>query len=93
MANQATQVIHISKESNAATVAELIVAAVRERREVEVLAVGAAAAGQMMLALANARANLSRDNIMIVFTPFFAEVEVNGLATTAVRMQLNDLRS
>jgi len=78
-------VIKVSAKSRSTAVAGAIAGVIREHRYAEVQAIGAGAVNQAVKALAIARGYLARDNIDIVFTPFFTEVDIDGQERTAVR--------
>lgn len=81
-------IIKVSARSRSTAVAGAIAAVIREHRYAEVQAIGAGAVNQAVKALAIARGYLSRDEIDIIFTPFFTEVEIDGQERTAVRFQV-----
>lgn len=78
-------VIKVSAKSRSTAVAGAIAGVMREYRFAEVQAIGAGAVNQAVKALAIARGYLSGDQIDIVFTPFFTEVDIDGQERTAVR--------
>lgn len=80
-----SDVIKVSAKSRSTAVAGAIAGVIREHRYAEVQAIGAGAVNQAVKALAIARGYLSRDEIDIVFTPFFTEVTIDGQERTAVR--------
>ena len=57
----------------------------RQHHSAEVQAIGAGAVNQAVKALAIARGYLERDEIDIVTTPYFTEVDIDGQERTAVR--------
>src|SRR5687768_2816846 len=71
-------VIKVSAKSRSTAVAGAIAAVIREHRYAEVQAIGAGAVNQAVKALAIARGYLSGDEIDIVCTPFFTEVDIDG---------------
>jgi stage V sporulation protein S len=81
-------VIKVSAKSRSTAVAGAIAAVIREHRYAEVQAIGAGAVNQAVKALAIARGYLSRDEIDIIFTPFFTEVDIEGQERTAVRFRV-----
>jgi stage V sporulation protein S len=85
-------VIKVSAKSRSTAVAGAIAAVVREHRYAEVQAIGAGAVNQAVKALAIARGYLQGDEIDIVCTPFFTEVDIEGQERTAVRF-IVELRS
>jgi stage V sporulation protein S len=78
-------VIKVSAKSRSTAVAGAIAAVIREHRYAEVQAIGAGAVNQAVKALAIARGYLTGDQIDIVCTPFFTEVDIEGQERTAVR--------
>jgi stage V sporulation protein S len=78
-------VIKVSAKSRSTAVAGAIAAVMRERRYAEVQAIGAGAVNQAVKALAIARTYLEQDNIDLMCTPFFKEVDIEGNERTAVR--------
>lgn len=80
--------IKVSAKSRSTAVAGAIAAVIREHRYAEVQAIGAGAVNQAVKALAIARGYLSRDEIDIIFTPFFTEVDIDGQERTAVRFKV-----
>ena len=80
--------IKVSARSRSTAVAGAIAAVMREHRYAEVQAIGAGAVNQAVKALAIARGYLSRDEIDIIFTPYFTEVDIDGQERTAVRFSV-----
>lgn len=78
-------VIKVSAKSRSTAVAGAIAAVIREHRYAEVQAIGAGAVNQAVKALAIARGYLTGDEIDIVCTPYFTEVDIDGQERTAVR--------
>lgn len=78
-------VIKVSARSRSTAVAGAIAAVIREHRYAEVQAIGAGAVNQAVKALAIARGYLEGDQIDIVCTPYFTEVDIEGQERTAVR--------
>jgi stage V sporulation protein S len=78
-------VIKVSAKSRSTAVAGAIAAVMRESRYAEVQAIGAGAVNQAVKALAIARGYLDGDQIDIVCTPYFTEVDIEGQERTAVR--------
>lgn len=78
-------VIKVSARSRSTAVAGAIAAVIREHRFAEVQAIGAGAVNQAVKALAIARGYLQGDEIDIVCTPYFTEVDIDGQERTAVR--------
>jgi stage V sporulation protein S len=78
-------VIKVSAKSRSTAVAGAIAAVMREHRYAEVQAIGAGAVNQAVKALAIARGYLEGDQIAIMCTPYFTEVDIEGQERTAVR--------
>lgn len=81
-------VIKVSAKSRSTAVAGAIAGVMREHHYAEVQAIGAGAVNQAVKALAIARGYLGRDEIDIVFTPYFTEVMIDGQERTAVRFSV-----
>src|ERR1043165_4788020 len=81
-------VIKVVAKSRSTAVAGAIAAVMREHHYAEVQAIGAGAVNQAVKALAIARGYLGRDEIDIVFTPYFTEVQIDGQERTAVRFSV-----
>lgn len=84
----APDIIKVSAKSRSTAVAGAIAGVIREHRWAEVQAIGAGAVNQAVKALAIARGYLERDNIDIVFLPYFTEVDIDGQERTAVRFRV-----
>ncbi|NWF67887.1 MAG: stage V sporulation protein S [Chloroflexi bacterium] len=82
------EVIKVSAHSRSTAVAGAIAGVIREHHYAEVQAIGAGAVNQAVKALAIARGYLSRDEIDIVFVPYFTEVDIDGQERTAVRFSV-----
>lgn len=83
-----TEIIKVSARSRSTAVAGAIAAVIREYQFAEVQAIGAGAVNQAVKALAIARGYLTRDELDIVFTPYFTEVDIDGQERTAVRFSV-----
>ena len=83
--NSRADIIKVSAKSRSTAVAGAIAAVIREHRYAEVQAIGAGAVNQAVKALAIARGYLTGDEIDIVCTPYFTEVDIDGQERTAVR--------
>jgi len=79
------ELIKVSTKSRSTAVAGAIAGVIREYHRAEVQAIGAGAVNQAVKAMAIARGYLERDELDIVFQPFFTEVDINGNERTAVR--------
>jgi len=80
--------IKVSARSRSTAVAGAIAGVIRQYDYAEVQAIGAGAVNQAVKALAIARGYLERDEIDIVCTPFFTEVDIDGNERTAVRFKV-----
>ncbi len=78
-------IIKVSARSRSTAVAGAIAGVIRQYNRAEVQAIGAGAVNQAVKALAIARGYLERDEIEIVCTPYFTEVDIDGSERTAVR--------
>lgn len=81
-------IIKVSAKSRSTAVAGAIAGVMREYNYAEVQAIGAGAVNQAVKALAIARGYLERDEIDIVFVPYFTEVDIDGQERTAVRFRV-----
>ena len=81
-------VIKVSARSRAAAVAGAIAGVMRQHQSAQVQAIGAGAVNQAVKALAIARGYLEEDDIDIVNTPYFTEVDIEGQQRTAVRFMV-----
>ncbi len=81
-------IIKVSSRSRSTSVAGAIAAVMREHRFAEVQAIGAGAVNQAVKALAICRGYLEQDEIDIVCTPMFIEVNIDGQERTALRFQV-----
>jgi stage V sporulation protein S len=83
---QATaQIIKVAAASRTTAVAGAIAGVMREHHYAEVQAIGASAVNQAIKAIAIARGYLEGDQIDIVCTPHFMQIDIDGQARTAVR--------
>jgi len=81
-------IIKVSARSRSTAVAGAIAGVMRQHHGAEVQAIGAGAVNQAVKALAIARGYLERDEIDIVTTPYFTEVDIDGQERTAVRFRV-----
>lgn len=82
-------IIKVSARSRSTAVAGAIAGVIREHRHAEVQAIGAGAVNQAVKALAIARGYLERDNLDIMFQPYFTEVMIDDQERTAVRFSVH----
>jgi stage V sporulation protein S len=80
------EMIKVSAQSRSTAVAGAIAGVMRERKYVEVQAIGASAVNQAIKAVAIARDYLALDGISIVCIPEFVEVDIDGQERTAVKL-------
>lgn len=81
-------IIKVSARSRSTAVAGAIAGVMRQHNFAEVQAIGAGAVNQAVKALAIARGYLEGDEIDIVSTPYFTEVDIDGQERTAVRFRV-----
>jgi len=79
-------VIKVSANSRTAAVAGAIAGVVREHKHADVQAIGAGAVNQAIKALVLAIGYLKGDNIEVVCTPEFVDVEIDGKVRTAIKL-------
>jgi stage V sporulation protein S len=79
-------VIRVSAKSKSTAVAGAIAGIVRERGVANVQAIGAGAVNQALKATIIARSFLSEDGYNVVVVPAFADVQIEGLERTAIRL-------
>lgn len=86
--HKSPDLIKVSARSRSTAVAGAIAGVIRQFDFAEVQAIGAGAVNQAVKALAIARGYLERDEIDIVCTPYFTEVDIDGNERTAVRFKV-----
>jgi stage V sporulation protein S len=79
-------IIKVKANSRTAAVAGAIAGVVREKKHAEVQAIGAGAVNQAVKALILAKGYLAEDGIMVIFTPEFVDVEIEGKVRTAIKI-------
>lgn len=77
--------IKVSGTSRTSAVAGAIAGIIREHKRADVQAIGASAVNQAVKALTVAKAYLARDEIDIVFTSEFVDVEIEDKVRTAIK--------
>ncbi len=82
------ELIKVSARSRSTAVAGAIAGVMRDHGIADVQAIGAGAVNQAVKALAIARGYLERDEIDIVATPYFTDVDIDGNERTAVRFRV-----
>ncbi len=80
--------IRVSATSSPFKVAGAIAHSLRERSQVVVQAIGAAALNQAVKALVYARRYLNPDQIDFVVSPSFADLDIEGHTKTVVRLSV-----
>ncbi|MCY4146594.1 MAG: stage V sporulation protein S [Chloroflexi bacterium] len=85
---EAPELIKVSARSRSTAVAGAIAGVMREHGTADVQAIGAGAVNQAVKALAIARGYLERDDIALIATPYFTEVDIDGKERTAVRFRV-----
>jgi stage V sporulation protein S len=85
------ELIKVSARSRSTAVAGAIAGVVREYGYADIQAIGAGAVNQAVKAMAIARGYLDRDEIEVVFTPHFTEVDIDGQERTAVRFSVDQV--
>lgn len=81
--------LKVSAASKPKMVAGALAAVVREKGEVEIQAVGAAAVNQAVKAIAIARGYVAPNGIDLVCVPAFAEIDIDGEQRTAIRFMVS----
>ena len=80
------EVLKVSSKSVPNSVAGAIAAVIREKRTVEVQAVGAGAANQAIKSIAVARGYLAPIGIDLICIPAFANIVIDGEDRTAIKL-------
>ena len=78
-------IIKVSGTSRTSAVAGAIAGVMREHKRAEVQAIGASAVNQTVKALTIAKAYLQRDNLDIVFSTEFVDVQIEEKVRTAIK--------
>lgn len=81
-------IIKVKAVSRTAAVAGAIAGVMREQKHAEVQAIGAGAVNQAVKALVLAKNFLVQDEIDIIFTPEFVNVEIDGKVRTAIKFNV-----
>jgi stage V sporulation protein S len=79
-------IIKVKANSRTAAVAGAIAGVVREHKRAEVQAIGAGAVNQAVKATVLAKGYLAEDGIMVIFSPEFVDVEIDGKVRTAIKI-------
>ncbi|HHU83162.1 MAG TPA: stage V sporulation protein S [Firmicutes bacterium] len=79
------EVLKVSAKSSPKSVAGALAAVVREKKFVEIQAIGAGAVNQAIKAIAIARGYVAPNGINLICIPAFSEVEIDGEERTAIK--------
>ena len=79
-------ILKVSSRSVPNSVAGAIAGVIREKGAVEIQAVGAGATNQAVKSIAIARGSLAPTGIDLICIPAFANVEIDGIERTAIKM-------
>jgi stage V sporulation protein S len=82
--------LKVSAWSNPKAVAGAIAGVLRERGNVDVQVIGAAALNQAVKAIAIARSYVAADGIDPICVPGFQDIEIGGEGRTAIRIHVED---
>lgn len=82
--------IKVAAHSRTSAVAGAIAGVFRERKQVDVQAIGASAVNQAVKALALARGYLDEDGFNIICIPKFVDVEIDTKIRTAIRFTVEE---
>ena len=80
------EVLKVSSHSSPNSVAGAIAGVIREKKMVEVQAVGAGAANQAVKAIAIARGYLAPIGVDLICIPAFANIQIDGEDRTAIKL-------
>lgn len=79
-------IIKVSARSRTAAVAGAIAGVMREAHRAEVQAIGAGAVNQALKAIIIAKGYLAEEDVHIICTPSFVEIEIDDQERTAIRL-------
>lgn len=82
------EVLKVSAKSSPKSVAGALAAIIREKKFVEIQAIGAGAVNQAIKAIAIARGYVAPNGINLVCIPAFSEVEIEGEERTAIKFMV-----
>ena len=82
-------VIRVRAVSRTAAVAGAIAGIFRDNKHAEVQAIGAGAVNQAVKAMVLAKNFLAQDDLEVVFTPEFVNVEIDGKVRTAIKFVID----
>lgn len=86
------EILKVSAKTHVIKVAGAIAGIMREKKSVEVQAVGAAAVNQAVKAIAIARGFLAPNGIEVVCRPAFFNVEIKGEDRSAIKIVVEEKR-
>ena len=78
-------IIKVKAVSRTAAVAGAIAGVMRDNKHAEIQAIGAGAVNQAVKAMVLAKNFLAQDEMPVVFTPEFVNVEIDGKVRTAIK--------
>ena len=84
------EILRVSTGSNPTAVAGAVAGAIRHHGIAHVQVVGAGALNQAVKAVAIAQGYLGEDQVELVCVPHFADIEIDGEARTAIRLEVED---
>lgn len=88
--NVSGELLKVSAWSNPKAVAGAIAGVLRERGNVDVQVIGAAALNQAIKAVAIARSYVSAEGLDPICIPAFTNIEIGGEGRTAIRLHVED---
>lgn len=80
------ELLKISSNSNPNSIAGAIAGLIKEKKKVEMQAIGAGALNQAIKAIAIARGFVAPSGVNLVCIPAFADVEVEGEERTGIKL-------
>ena len=78
--------IKVSARSRTAAVAGAVAGVLREHGRAEVQAIGAGAVNQAIKAIVIARGYMAEEDVIIIATPEFVDIDIDGKERTAIRI-------
>jgi stage V sporulation protein S len=83
------EVLKVSSQSKPKAVAGALAAVIREKKTVEIQAVGAGSVNQAVKAIAIARGYVASNGIDLIAIPAFSEINIDGEVRTAIRFVID----
>ena len=77
--------LKVSSKSDPKSVAGALSAIIREKKQVELHAIGAGAVNQTIKAIAISRGYVAPNGFDLIMVPAFADIEINGEERTALK--------